>query len=135
MNLSSKVDVQCFLQQVFSAMFDPAVSVRGVGQFFSKDYCQIVDGKRMNFDEFNNHIQTVKDSIGSAFVTFEKLVVDGSSVADIHTVHGLKKDGAPFKTRVMAFYNIENGKIRRTEEFTHLIEGSPRDRDLGSRTN
>jgi hypothetical protein len=36
--------------------------------------------------------------------------------------------------RGYAFFEFENGRVRRVDEMTRLTEGNDQDRDLGSRT-
>jgi ketosteroid isomerase-like protein len=122
------------LQDLFDRFFDPTASAEDVGAFFSPDYVQEVDGKRLDYSAFLDHVRVLKRTIDRATVTFENLVVDGSTIADIHVVDARKKNGERLRAKVLAFYTVEDGRIRRLEELTHQLEGSPEDRDLGSRT-
>ena len=127
-------DARTFLQGVFDRFFDPAASAEAVGEFFSPDYVQEVDGKRLDYSAFLDHVRLLKRTLDRATVTFENVVVDGSTIADIHVVDARKKNGERLRVKVLAFYTIEDGKIRRLEELTHQLEGRAEDRDLGSRT-
>jgi ketosteroid isomerase-like protein len=122
------------LQDLFDRFFDPAASAEAVGEFFAPDYVQEVDGKRLDYSAFLDHVRVLKRTLERATVAFEQLVVDGSTIADIHVIDARKKNGERLRAKVLAFYTIENGKIRRLEELTYQLEGSPEDRDLGSRT-
>jgi ketosteroid isomerase-like protein len=122
-----------FLQSVFDRLFDPAASAEDVGAFFSPDYVQDVDGRRLDRGEFLNHVRVLKSTLDSATVTFKEIAADGTTIADIHVVEARKKNGDRVRVKVMAFYTLENGKIRRIEELTYLLEGRAEDRDLGFR--
>jgi len=124
-----------FLAELFARFFDPATSAEAVGAaFFSPDYVQEVDGKRLDYGAFLDHVRLIKRTLDHATVTFEHVVVDGSTIADVHVVDARKNNGERLRVKVLAFYTIEDGKIRRLEELTHQLEGRPDDRDLGSRT-
>jgi len=123
-----------FLEDMFDRLFDPAASAEAVGAFFAPDYVQEVDGKRLDYSAFLDHVRLLKRTLERATVTFEQLLVDGSTIADIHVVDAHKKNGERLRVKVLAFYTIEDGKIRRLEELTHQLEGRPEDADLGSRT-
>jgi len=122
-----------FLEDMFDRLFDPAASAEAVGAFFAPDYVQEVDGKRLDYSAFLDHVRLLKRTLERASVTFEQLLVDGSTIADIHVVDAHKKNGERLRVKVLAFYTIEDGKIRRLEELTHQLEGRPEDADLGSR--
>jgi ketosteroid isomerase-like protein len=118
---------------VFDRLFDPTASAEDVGAFFSPDYVQDVDGRRLDRGEFLNHVRVLKSTLDSATVTFKEIAADGATIADIHVVEARKKNGDRVRVKVMAFYTLEDGKIRRIEELTHLLEGRADDRDLGFR--
>jgi ketosteroid isomerase-like protein len=122
-----------FLQHVFDRLFDPAASAEEVGAFFSADYVQDVDGRRLDRGEFMSHVRMLKSTLDSASVTFKQVAADGHTIADIHVVEARKKSGERVRVKVMAFYTLENGKIRSIEELTYLLEGRAEDRDLGFR--
>ena len=78
-----------FLQSVFDRLFDPAASAEDVGAFFSPDYVQDVDGRRLDRGEFLNHVRVLKSTLDSASVTFKEIAADGATIADIHGQVGL----------------------------------------------
>jgi len=124
-----------FLSQVFQALFDPSVTAEAVGAFFAPDYVQIADGKELDRAGFIDHVRVLKNTLRSGSVTLEKVIASGSTIASLHVATGLKKSGATVQMKVHAFFEIENGLIRRTEELTHMVTGLAEDRDLGSRTS
>ncbi len=124
---------QAFLHTLFRALFDPSVSSADVGQYFTPDYQQQVDGKILNFAEFIAHVEALKSTLISGTVTFERVLVNGPHWADIHYVDAVKRDGRPLRVKVLAFYTLTHGKISRIDELTHMEVGDEADRDLGSR--
>jgi len=123
-----------FLTRVFGTLFDRAASAEAVAAFFAPDYVQIADGKRLDRAHFVDHVRVLKRALESGAVALEKVVASGSIVATRHVVSARKKDGTSVRFTVHAFFEIEGGSIRRTEELTHMLEGGAEDRDLGSRT-
>src|SRR5262245_41298082 len=90
-----------FLQSVFDRLFDPAASAEDVGAFFSPDYVQDVDGRRLERGEFLNHVRVLKSTLDSATVTFKEIAADGATIADIHVVEARKKNGDRVRVKVM----------------------------------
>jgi ketosteroid isomerase-like protein len=124
-----------FLSRVFQALFDPTVTAEAVGAFFAPDYVQIADGKEIDRAGFIDHVRVLKNTLRSGSVTLEKVVASGSAVATLHVAAGQKQSGESVRMKVHAFFEIEDGLIRRTEELTHMVMGHAEDRDLGSRTS
>jgi len=122
-----------FLTRVFAALCDPAVSAEALAAFFAPDYVQRADGKELDRAAFIDHARILKATLRSASITLEKVVASGATVATRHLVHAQKKSGEELRFEVHAFFEIENGLIKRTVELTHIVQGEPEDRDLGSR--
>jgi ketosteroid isomerase-like protein len=102
-------------------------------QYFSQDYIQHVDGKTLDYNDFVAHMKAQKNVIQSAKITFKHIIVEGDTVATVHLVNGVKKDGGIIEAQVNALFQIKNKKIVLCDELTHLIKGEKSDRDLGSR--
>ena|SRR3990167_2181719 len=102
-------------------------------KYFSKDYVQHVDGKTLKYNYFIAHMKSQKNVMKSAKVTFKSMVVEGDTVATVHLVNGIKKDGGIIEVQVNALFLIKDKKIVLCDELTHLIKGEKSDRDLGSR--
>lgn len=104
-----------------------------ISQYFSKDYRQFVDGKQLNYDQFVAHMKAQKLAIKSVKVSFENMLSDGDKVSTVHIVDAVKKDGSIIKVKVIAMFQIDQGKIMLCDELTYFIKGNDVDRDLGSR--
>jgi ketosteroid isomerase-like protein len=108
------------LSEAFANLLDPNESVETLS---SAACVQEVDGERMDYAQFLDHARGIKRSIRWARVTFEALIVEGSTVADIHVVESGRTDGARTKLKVIAFNTVDQGKIVRVNELTRLIRG------------
>ena len=126
---------RALLSRVFHALFDPAATAEEVGTRFSLDYRQIADGREIDRAGFIDHVRLLKDVVQSGSVTLETVIASGPTIASLHVVNVRKKTGEAVQMKVHAFFEIEHGLIRRTEELTHMMVGGQTDRDLGSRTS
>jgi len=122
------------LSRVFQTLFDPAAGADAVGAFFAPGYVQIADGKELDRAAFIDHVRVLKAALQSGAATLDKVIASGSTIASLHRITAHRKTGEMVRMTVHAFFEIEHGLIRRTEELSHLVEGSDADRDLGSRT-
>ena len=100
-----------FLQSVFDRLFDPAASAEDVGAFFSPDYVQDVDGRRLDRGEFLNHVRVLKSTLDSATVTFKEIAADGATIADIHVVEARKKNGDRVRVKLTPSNCVQCGAI------------------------
>lgn len=130
----TKEQARAFLTEVFEALMRPDVAAEELGRYFATDYVQIADGKRLDRAAFVDHARELKRVLAGGTVTLETVLADGSTVATRHQVDARKKSGERVRMKVFAFFEIEDGLIRRTEEVTQMLEGAAEDRDLGSRT-
>lgn len=127
-------ETKIFVQEVFSNTIENMDATEETyAKYFSKDYVQYVDGKTLRYNDFVAHMKTQKSILKLAKVTFKYMLVEGDTVATIHFVHGLKKDGGIIEAQVNALFRIKDKKIVLCDELTHLIKGEKSDRDLGSR--
>jgi hypothetical protein len=124
---------QRFLSRIFNSLFDPAQTAEQTGRHFAGDYQQHADGKVLDHALFVEHARTLKATLKSASVSFEKVIACGQSLASVHIVDAIKHDGQRLKVKVVALYEVEDGLIRRVDELSHLLEGEASDRDLGTR--
>lgn len=129
----TKTDAEHMLHRLFTALINPAVSLKDLKGFFTPDYMQLVDGKSLDLNGFIDHVATLRRTLATLDVEFENIIANDTTLADIHTVTAHKKAGGMIKVKVIAFYTLHNGKISRIEELTRLITGNAADGDIGSR--
>lgn len=126
--------IKQFIQETFLNVIENMnATEKTYAKYFSKDYIQYVDGKKLNYSDFVTHMKAQKSVMKSIKVTFKHIVAEGDKLATIHIVNGIKKDGSRIEAQVNALFQIKNNKIILCDELTHLIKGEKSDRDLGSR--
>ncbi|MFI6151734.1 nuclear transport factor 2 family protein [Kitasatospora sp. NPDC051170] len=100
---------------------------------FAPDYRQRTDGSWADRAEFAAHIAHLREIVvGGEVQVFEELA-QGDLYADRHVVDVRKTDGSSVRMEVYVFAELAaDGRFRRIEETTLMLEGSDADRDLGS---
>lgn len=127
-------EIKNFIQQVFQqAVEDMNATEVTYSKYFSKDYIQHVDGKKLTYSDFVAHMKTLKSVMKSIKVTFKYLLAEGDKVATVHLIDGVKKDGSIVRAQVNALFQISANKIVLCDELTRLIQGDESDEDLSSR--
>jgi predicted SnoaL-like aldol condensation-catalyzing enzyme len=127
---------KALIEQMFRDMFESdSFDQRIIDRYFSPTYVQHADGTTLNFSGFVDHVRELKRTVAKLEVTFEQMVAEGNKVMEIHRVEGQKRNGNRFAARLMSFWIIEEGRIVLCDECSRLEQGSPEDRDLGSRTS
>lgn len=127
-------ETKIFVKEIFKNTIENMDATEETyAQYFSQDYVQHVDGKTLNYTDFVAHMKAQKNVIKSAKVTFKHIITEGDTVATVHIVNGIKKDGSIIEAQVNALFKIKNKKVVLCDELTHLIKGEKSDRDLGSR--
>ncbi|MCU1641441.1 MAG: hypothetical protein JWN03_1716 [Nocardia sp.] len=115
-------------------IFNPTLDLwEAADRHFAPDYRQRTDGHWDDRDEFLAHIAHLRTVVADGYVEVHDELYDGSRYADRHTVHVTKKDGTAVRTEVYLFADFApDGRFRRIEEVTLMIEGADADRNLGS---
>ncbi|EJD6401783.1 nuclear transport factor 2 family protein [Providencia rettgeri] len=123
------------VKQALNAVLGEDIGSRSVAQkYFSDEYIQIVDGKKINFNEFIAHLQALKQATQSITITIKSIAEGENCVHTQHLAKAIKKDGSVSEFEVFACFQIANNKIIRCEELTRMLKGAGADQDLGSRT-
>jgi hypothetical protein len=100
---------------------------------FAPDYRQRTDGRWDDRPEFLAHIAHLRQVVAGGSVQVHDELMDGDRYADRHTVHVTKNNGAAVHMEVYLFAEFApNGRFRRIEETTLMLEGGADDRNLGS---
>jgi len=133
---NSRDDNKALIQQMFRDVIEPdSFDEQVVSRYFSPSYVQKVDGKTLDFAGFSDHLRAVKTAVTNTRVTFDVMMAEGNKVIDIHRVVADKRTGGKVTVRVVALFEIKDGKIVRCDEDTHLEDGAAADKDLGSRSS
>ncbi|MFJ1709459.1 nuclear transport factor 2 family protein [Kitasatospora sp. NPDC088346] len=100
---------------------------------FAPDYRQRTDGSWADRTEFLAHIAHLRTVLAGGSVQVHEELTDGTRYADRHTMEVDKIDGSTVRMEVYLFAEFAaDGRFRRIEETTLLLEGTDSDRDLGS---
>ncbi|OAR27144.1 hypothetical protein A8W25_02415 [Streptomyces sp. ERV7] len=115
-------------------LFNRDITVEeAAGRHFAPDYRQRTDGEWADRAEFVEHITHLRTVVADGRVTVHEELYDGAKYADRHTVDITKADGATVSMEVYVFADLApDGRFRRIEETTLMLQGGEGDRDLGS---
>ncbi|MFD5464846.1 nuclear transport factor 2 family protein [Kitasatospora sp. NPDC127059] len=104
-----------------------------VDRHFAPDYRQRTDGRWDDRGQFLAHIAHLRTVVADGSVEVHEELCDGARYADRHTMTVTKTDGSTVRMEVYLFAEFApDGRFRRIEETTLLLEGGEHDRDLGS---
>jgi hypothetical protein len=104
-----------------------------VARYFTDDYRQRTDGVWSDRTEFIAHIEHLRQVVAGGEIDVHEELRDGARYADRHTVRIVKADGDRVHTEVYLFADIAaDGRFRRIEETTMMLDGAEADRGLGS---
>ena len=131
----SKDEARALIEGALASLLDPQQGAEELSRYFAPSYVQIVDGKSLDYDGFIDHARTLKKSLRKGRATIETIVVDGSTIADIHVVDAEKTNGDTIQVKVIAFFTVADGRIVRVDQLTRMLRGGAEDHDLGSRTS
>lgn len=104
-----------------------------IAELFSRDYRQNVDGNALNYEQFIQHVELLKQITRSMTLEILAIVAEGEVVFTHHIVNVEKRDGNRSQTRVLAHFTVREGQIQSCDELTQLLVGDHSDSDLGSR--
>jgi len=115
-------------------IFNPGLDLRAAAdRHFAADYRQRTNGRWDDRDAFLEHIAHLRGIVAEGSIEVHDELYDGVSYADRHTVHVTKTDGATVRTEVYLFGDFApDGRFRRIEEVTLMLEGAETDRNLAS---
>jgi len=103
-----------------------------VDRYFTPDYVQRVNGEVLDRATFVAHIRHLRAAAARGVVRVLEVVQEGRRFADRHEVHAIKADGGEMRAEVYLFgERDEDGRIRRVDEVTRLLQGAPEDAALG----
>ncbi|RDI60299.1 nuclear transport factor 2 family protein [Nocardia pseudobrasiliensis] len=115
-------------------LFTPGLDLDvAADRHFAPDYRQRTDGRWDDRREFLTHIAHLRDVVAAGEVQVHDELVNGDRYADRHTVTVTKTNGATVRMEVYLFAEFApDGRFRRIEETTLMLEGAAEDRALGS---
>ncbi|MFJ1709343.1 nuclear transport factor 2 family protein [Kitasatospora sp. NPDC088346] len=100
---------------------------------FAPDYRQRTDGEWADRTEFLAHIAHLRTIVATGTVEVHDELANGDHYADRHTMTITKNDNTTVRMEVYLFAEYApDGRFRRIEETTLMLEGNHADRNLGS---
>ncbi|MGA5560672.1 nuclear transport factor 2 family protein [Streptomyces platensis] len=100
---------------------------------FAPEYRQRTDGEWIDRAGFVEHIAHLRTLVDGGRVEVHEELYDGGRYADRHTAHLTKKDGSTVRMEVYVFADFApDGRFRRIEETTLMLQGADTDRTMGS---
>jgi hypothetical protein len=104
-----------------------------VERHFAPDYRQRTDGSWADRNEFMEHIAHLREVVAGGSIQVMEELVQGNLYADRHVVDVEKVDGSKVSMEVYVFGEFApDGRFRRIEETTLMLQGADTDRNLGS---
>lgn len=92
---------------------------------FSAGYRQQVDGKVLNFEQFEQHMALLKRQTRRMTLSVIAAAEQGEAVLTHHLVEVEKRDGSRSRVRVLAHFTVREGRICACDELTELLTGAP----------
>lgn len=122
-----------FIEKVFKEVIENLdADEKTISQYFSPYYTQYVDGHKLNYEEFVQHMMVQKSLLTSAKITIEHCVIEGNAICTVHKVDAIKNNGNKIAVKVIAYFEIEAEKIILCDELTFLLKGEDKDQNIGS---
>lgn len=122
-----------FMNRVFKDVIEDLNADESIiSKYFSPSYIQHVDGHTLDYKDFIQHMLAQKAILSSAKVTIDKCLTEGNTICTVHLVNAVKKNGEQVDVKVIAYFEMEDGKITLCDELTHVLKGKPEDQNIGS---
>lgn len=125
---------QTYMEEIFKNVtenMNPDEST--VARYISPLYQQDVDGHKLDYKGFFQHMVKQKSMVDSVKLTIQHFISEGNKACTVHRVDAVKKNGEKLVVKVVAYFEFDSsGKLILCDELTHVLEGSKEDRNLGS---
>ncbi|CUI16109.1 conserved hypothetical protein [Candidatus Protochlamydia naegleriophila] len=132
-HVDEKTDLAVYIETALKEVIENMEAGEEVfSHYFSPSYTQHVDGHVLDYKDFIQHMTIQKTLLKSATVTIQHSLAEPDKVCTVHRVSAVKKNGSVVEIQVIAYFELENGKIVLCKELTHLISGADADRTIGS---
>lgn len=96
------------------------------------DYEHHVDYQTFNFKQWVSHIKAIQEQMQSLAVSFKHIIVEDNKIFSLHYVEGIKKNGEKIFIKMLAYFEVKDGKLSYCEELSQLVEGKTQDQSLAS---
>jgi hypothetical protein len=123
--------------QLIRAAFDEVLAqgTMTFQNYFTSDYHQWSDGEELDAGEFREHIEALIRRLRTGW-RFEDFIIDeevaeGNKVVTRHRLVGRNAEGKEFTVRVLALFEVTNGRLGRCWELSRT-EGAADHENLAS---
>ncbi|KAG4261598.1 hypothetical protein LB506_012053 [Fusarium annulatum] len=119
----------------FESIFigEPETTRADLEGLFTQDYTSIVDGKLIEFPEFVEHIQHLRQVTTAIKVQVTHFLREGNQLAERHFVTAEFSNKPPSKYEVFLFASVdESGRIESLVETVRQTDGLEEHKNLGS---
>ncbi|MFT9016959.1 nuclear transport factor 2 family protein [Acetobacter malorum] len=120
------------IRQMFATFTDFSTSLDQLKAFLTSDYQQIVDGRTLTLDDFLTHARALREALQSLEITVERIICQEDMAATVHVARATRLSGHISTIKVIAFFQLREGRIALVDELTHVLEGNSEDKTLGS---
>lgn len=106
-----------------------------IPDYFHNQYYQVTDGKKINLEEFKNHLTALKATVDKITVSpfYDTLYDEELQTLTLrYTVDVTKKSGTRGLIELIAIFEIKNGKIVRCNEISHALHHVNEFKELAS---
>lgn len=103
-----------------------------IAKYISPKYNQWVDGKKLDYKGFIQHMHVQKQHVKSVKIHFVDVIAERNVVSTIHEVTAIKNDGSQILVKVIGHMTYEGDKLIKVEELTYVMQGNDQDKKLGS---
>ncbi len=126
--------LKAFMREMFTHVTESRHSTEeAISKYMSKDYVQHVNGEVFDFENFVQHMKALKTALKSIKITIDRCMVSGNGIFMIYYADCVKNNGSPVKAKIIAYFEVKDGKIILCDELTKILVGEKEDQDLGSR--
>ncbi|KAF5611527.1 uncharacterized protein FTJAE_14189 [Fusarium tjaetaba] len=122
-------------EEGFESIFigEPETTRADLKRLFTEDYTSIVDGKCIDFPEFVEHIQHLRQVTTAIKVRVTHFLRRGDQLAERHFVTAEFSNKPPSRYEVFLFATVdESGRIERLVETLRQMDGLEEHKHLGS---
>lgn len=123
---------EILIRTMFQVFTDFSTSTDQLKTFLTPDYQQKVDGRTLTLEDFLTHASALRATLQSLDITIERIVCQQDRAATVHVAHATYASGRASSIKVIAFFEIRDGRIALVDELTHACDGGTEDNALGS---
>lgn len=128
---SKPKDNELLIRKIFADVIEnPNYDESIYRKYFSDDYHLQNGNVAFDFQGFLDHMKAQKKHKFSIKVVFDHIVATENRVATVHRVFAERPDHTKIVTKLIAMFEIKDGRITSCDELAHVLVGNPEDKAL-----